>query len=629
MLEQPEQPKQLEQPERPEKPEPPIPFNASGNGAQTSDSGPQASAKEPLRPVARSAFGLFTRLHDEARRFPVVVALTACGSILTLLFVFDILEYGTLNGFFDDLRMSCFLGACTALMAQLAAERADWDDQRARILQLVGGLAMAMVSMATCWAGRATSRPDLFDLWRFGLTGASLCLVPWLLMDDDNQDTLMPKLTSAALLAAGLSLVLCVGLCICVLAAEALLFTNGGVINRLYEVALVVCGLFLAPNLLCAQLPHRRDGLRVSRAYHALVGYVIFPLCLLLLLVLYGYIGKVILTWSMPSGEMNWFGSFSLLVWAFLWMELRDVSWPPARLFVRWGWALLVPVVTVQLVGVAIRLRAYGLTELRWASLVCTSLGIYALVRSALGRGPRTVFAVMAAAALALTIAPTNVIDMANLSQTRRLHQALAEAELLGEDGLVVANPQGAKAPQDQMQRAASAWDYLRWADRGYFSDRLVEDLRERIGDQSFNGFFGLPIEQEESGSHYALFEFHTDATSIDVAGFARVYDLDAAENAHATTTVTSDSWTLRVAWDDGTELTVNLADTVDRLMSWETQAQQQGQDLHYGGELTMPAKLLRVPCDDGRVLVLTRAYMDTVDGEATEVTLSGYLLVP
>lgn len=627
MPEQPEWPKQLEQPERPEKSEQPISFNTSGN--RPSDDGPQTPANEPRRPVARSAFGLLTRLRDEAQRFPVVVALTACGSALTLLFIFDILDYGTFNGFFDDLRMSCFLGACVALTVQLAAERMDKASQRTWSLQLAGGLAMAAVSMITCWAGSATSRVELFDLWRFGLAGASLCLVPWLLMDEDNQDRLLPKLTSAALLAAGLSLVLCVGLCICVLAAEVLLFAHGGVINRLYEVALVVCGLFLAPNLLCAQLPHRRDELRVSRAYHALVGYVIFPLCLLLLLVLYGYIGKVVVTWSMPSGEMNWFGSFSLLVWAFLWMELRDVAWPPARWFVRWGWALLVPVVAVQLVGVAIRLRAYGLTELRWASLACTGLGIYALVRSALGRGPRTVFVAMAAVALALTIAPTNVIDAANFSQTHRLHQALAEAELIGEDGLVVVNPQGAEASPDQMRRAASAWDYLRWADRGYFGDRLVEDLRERMGNQSFNGFFGLPIDEGESGSHYASFVFNTDAVGLDVTGFARAYDLDTADSASSNSTVTSKDWTLHVAWDDGTELAVNLADTVAGLMSFETQAQEQGQDLHYGGELITSAKLLRVPCDGGRVLVLTRAYVDTEDGAVTEATLSGYLLVP
>ena len=585
--------------------------------------------ERPARNVSRSAFGLLTRLRDEARRFPVVVALTAVASLISVIFVFDLMSHDALSTWLNNLCMACILGTCGAVSAQLAAERRGLDERRARFLQLVGGLALVVVAMASFRIGDITSREYLATLWRFGLTGARLCMVPWLIMDDDNQSTLMPKLTSATLLTGGLILALFLGLCICIVAAEALLFGSLSALDDLYEIAAIACWIFLAPNLFCAQLPHMHERPQVSRAFHALVGYVVFPLCLLLLAVLYGYIGRVIITWTIPSGEMNWFGSFALLVWVFLWMELRDMTWPPARWFVRWGWLLLVPVVAVQLVGVFIRLRAYGLTELRVASLACTGVGIFALVWAALGRGPRMVFAVMAAVLLAVTVGPTNVVDLANLSQTRRLHRALEEVDLVGEDGLVKANPHVANASDEQVQQIASAWDYLRSTDRGYLSDRLVDDLRTREGDKNVYELFGIPhAEGSDDGyvSHYGMPEFLSDAAGVDVAGHARLYDLDAASYSGRNATVTSDNWVLRARWDDGTSLEVDLKDALADLTTY---AQANGFDLRSYDELTIPADMLRIPCADGRILALTRVRLETNDGKVTEAALEGYLLVP
>ncbi len=573
--------------------------------------------------VRKATAGLAERVRAGVLRFPAVAALALVAFLVSALDAFDV----TLPQRAFDLREACLLSLPLAVVARLACERFDRERHAAKAQAIVAPCAAAAL-LALLLVGEAVQREELLTLARYGIALAALCLVPWLLMDDENQDTLVPNLVSACTYVGLVTLVLFCGLCICTLAAEVLIFGDGGPLDPLYEVFAALCWLLLAPNLVCAMLPRPGERVRPSRAYHGVVGYAIFPLCLLLLLVLYGYIAKIAVLRSMPVGEMNWFGSFALLVWAGLWCGLRDLSWPPARWFVRWGWALLVPVVAVQLLGVSIRLHAYGLTLLRCASLACTGLGIFALVMAALNRSPRIVWLAMAAAAVALCVLPTNVIDMANLSQTMRLRQALESAGMLDEDGLVRTD-HGDVPTDEQRERIVSAWDYLRYAERCYLVDPMVEDLRRRSEGQGFEELFGFPRTDvtEDASYDWHWIQFVADGASVDVAGFSRAYDLDDAERRDGRYPLTAQGgFVLDVTWEDGTSLEVDLSELVARM--------GEGVDTGHGSpmldnEFEVGAEELRVPCDDGRVLALDRLELEIEQGEVTEATPQGLLLVP
>lgn len=601
---------------------PPLPYDDPQAPAAAPQFQPASGTTAGSR-MRRVTTGLAERVQAGVRRFPAVAALTLVAFLVSALDAFDV----ALPQRAFDLREACLLSLPVAVAARLACERFGREGRAAQAQGIAASCAV-VVCFALLTLGAAVQREELTLLMRGGIALAATCLVPWLLMDDENEDTLIPNLVSACTYVGLVTLVLLCGLCLCTFAADVLLFGDGGPLDPLYEVFAAFCGMLLSPNLTCAMLPRPGERRQPSRAYHGVVGYAIYPLCLLLLAVLYGYIAKIAVLRSMPVGEMNWFGSFALLVWAGLWCGLRDLSWPPARWFVRWGWALLVPVVAVQLLGVSIRLQAYGLTALRCASLACTGLGIFALAVAALRRSPRVVFAAMAVAAIALCVLPTNVIDLANLSQTTRLRHALAAAELLGEDGLVHADAHAAPTDEQRAQ-IASAWDYLRDADRGYLSTPLVEDLRQRAESQSFEELFGFsrvdPNVDEVYDWHWM--QLVAEGTGVDVAGFARAYDLGDAERCNGHYDLTAEEgFVLDVAWEDGTTLEVDLSELVawaQRRIGTEQEAS------HLDDSLSVAADELRVPCGDGRVLALERLDLTIKHGEISEVTPEGFLLVP
>ena len=72
----------------------------------------------------------------------------------------------------------------------------------------------------------------------------------------------------------------------------------------------------------------------------AFLFWLLLPAALLLLAILYVYLGKIVVTGSMPSGKLNWFGSVALASYVFFWLSLRGSSNRFFRLFARWGWTL-------------------------------------------------------------------------------------------------------------------------------------------------------------------------------------------------------------------------------------------------------------------------------------------------
>lgn len=607
--------------------------------AVPTDSAAPAAQAAPA-PAGARARGLVRRLGRGALRFPAVVVLLGIASLIHLLSIYGVLELWapsaggsvTVGSLAADLASACLLAITVAVAAQLACERYGCDARRSQMAQGVAACCSVAAFVLVAIAGRLLDRVMLCSLMQGGVSLACLALIPWLLMTEGNERTLVPRLAGIVVYTGALAMVLLVGLCVCILAFDVLILGGYFLSDRLYEASALLCLAFLGPNLLCSQLPRHDDGLRVPPAYHGVVGHAIFPLCLVLLSVLYAYVGEVAITRVMPSGEMNWFGSFALLVWVCLWLGLRDLDERPARWFVRWGWALLVSVVAVQLVGVFIRLRAYGLTQLRLASLVCTGLGVYALVRAALGRSPRRLFAVAAVTCLVVAVTPANVIDVANLSQTMRLRATLDEIGSIGPDGLARRDVRGVAATEEQRERITSAWEYLCAADRGYLSDPLVEDLRERSSDEGFDELFGFsPLEGAEGDERldaeptWHSYDFVAETSTLEVAGVSRVYDLDLADDNELTLLSASDGFALSLSWDDGTQLDTNLKDLVRRLME-RPPTMEPGE---YAATRTVPSSDLTMTLDDGRTLVLRSVSVGTEDGETSDVTVSGWLLVP
>jgi hypothetical protein len=161
----------------------------------------------------------------------------------------------------------------------------------------------------------------------------------------------------------------------------------------------------------------------------------------------------------MPIGTMNLYASLAILGYAFFYFMLHGTTSVMLHRFFLWGSVALIPIVSVQLFGIYIRLSAYGLTMWRYLSLICTFFGILTMIYGFLGRSMRPLYLV-AAALLGITfLTPFNIIDVPARDQQYRLVSVLSS---YGINASETGNLDSLKKNTADLKQVRSAYDYLR-----------------------------------------------------------------------------------------------------------------------------------------------------------------------
>lgn len=208
-----------------------------------------------------------------------------------------------------------------------------------------------------------------------------------------------------------------------------------------YNYILPVVGGFLVPAYWLATLPtieqYDEQDLAepdfISRAVGFLGQFILVPLLLAYVLILYAYALQIVLTGSLPQGTLGWMvlaftvtGAATVLVLHPVFMRERLI----VRLFRAWWfWLTLVPILLFTL-AVFIRVDAYGLTPQR---VLLIYGGLWAALLSLLFLIPRTadIRWIPALGGLFLLLAaagPLNVDNLSNWSQAARLSDTLSAA---------------------------------------------------------------------------------------------------------------------------------------------------------------------------------------------------------
>lgn len=513
--------------------------------------------------------------------------------------------------FADVLSFGALWGMAAALVAQLACERSGRGGRWLPWAAAAGAAALAAALWYRPVFVEGTRSEPLAVLWGmsyWGVLAAAVCLAVWLLYTAQNENALFGYLVKSVFFCGAVSLVLYLGLLLCLAAADALLFS---VSWRAYLFLSLLVWELLFPNLVFAYLPRTGDALQVPRVYAVLTGYAALPVYLVLLGVLYGYLLKILLTRHLPAGTMNWYASCALAAWVFFWLGLRMHPNALIQKFLRWGWALQCPVLIAQGICIGIRVSAYGLTAARWLSLVCIALGVVSLVLAALRKGPRSWFLIAAVTALVVTITPLNPMDVAVFSQTRRLQAVLTANGMW--DGSAV-TPAQTLSQQDR-EAIESSWNYLSFNRPIYYHSALLKQAVP-AGDADYERFarlFGFDFGEGSSAAASHYISLSAPDAGISVEGCRRIYPLSVYLALD-----TADDTVLTQSWSDGTELKAPLGDYLARIAARYTE-----------NDLTLQPEDVTCPLPDGRRLYFSHVYFEMRNGEMTSFSCDGYLLVP
>jgi len=165
--------------------------------------------------------------------------------------------------------------------------------------------------------------------------------------------------------------------------------------------------------------------------------FILLPIIAVYLVILYAYMGKILVTWSWPNGWVSGLilgfsitGIFSLLLVHPI-KDLVENVW--IRTIARWFYVVLVPLAIMMLLAVWRRASEYGITESRYIGLVVGAWLVGIALYFSLSRQKNIKFIPLTLCIIALTISfgPWGAFQTSIRSQIGRLQETLVKNDML------------------------------------------------------------------------------------------------------------------------------------------------------------------------------------------------------
>ena len=465
------------------------------------------------------------RTHELIRRFPVAVFWQVFGFFVgagVILLRPDFYANAPNSELFEHLvrlAPAVFGAWMTAVMCRLITDA--FPAKRSVLLRTASsGILFFLLTYA--WYGVENPSRQLI----VGTIGVYLALFFLTLfsLERINKAPGLPALLVAAAFSIGTSILLFLGLTVCIAAFWALIITDARawIAETAYLFAGHIAYSIWGLGAFLGTLAKPDERYEFSAAAQKVLLYLFFPVYLLLLFVLYLYVGKIISAGEMPVGTMNWYASFALLGFAFFFSTLAvQTRLPLFSRFLKWALLLFLPILAVQIYGVWLRYEAYGLTTPRYTSMICTFCGIYALTVAFLRRKPQQIYLCAAILALIFSLTPLNVVDVPLRNQEARLNQLLTEHNLL-QDGQIIKRDDTPPAVVDEI------------IDIAFYLEQDASPLAAEVFDTKFNAmrtsfyFYGEDFEELSIAGYRTLLPF--DSNNITHEGVLVVPRTDGTE---------------------------------------------------------------------------------------------------
>jgi len=399
------------------------------------------------------------------RRFPLVVGVAALKAAM----LHTLVESPSTTPdypLYIKTTLVLFLALPLFLSLHLVAERRQWN-----LGKLAAG-ALGVVALLAAYYFIISPDPIQRDYYRFGmfLVCAHLLVsfAPFVGYDEPNgfwqfNKTMLLQFLTATLYAGTLY----IGI---IIAVETVRFLFDVSYSIQIEADLfVLIGGFFHTLFFLNGFPARLDSLETQQSYSRGVKlftqYVLLPLEVAYLLILYVYTAKILIQWQLPEGGVAYLvmafsvaGIFALL----LLYPIRDSAeerW--IRIFTRWFYLALFPLIVLLGVAIFRRIGEYGVTENRYlvAALAVwlTSISLYFLISKK--DDIRWIPLSLCVASFLLAIGPWSIFAYSRQNQAERFGVLLKEHNLLDKNGKITKSD---SLPREDHERLMSGIRYFR-----------------------------------------------------------------------------------------------------------------------------------------------------------------------
>ena len=314
----------------------------------------------------------------------------------------------------------------------------------------------------------------------FGICLAITSLYFWVLYKNRPNEKLISHLLKSLFISNIFASVIYAGISICLFAMYFLIYSFTDLYKIVTISAFIIEGLFFIV-LFLSYIPGKDEEPEVPEIYRVIIHKGLFFTYLGLIVILYLYILKIIITWKMPVGRLNWFGCFALLFYVFFYLTLDESDGKFQTIFKRFGGLLMLPILAIQCYAIFIRVNAYGLTMARYISILLIIAAVSFIVSSIAKFNIRYCFVFASVLVLLATCSNLNIYDVPNRMQENRLRNALSKGGALSGDKI----DSDVDMEREYFEEARSAYIYLEYSfgkKSGFFNGLMTTKLGNKLG---------------------------------------------------------------------------------------------------------------------------------------------------
>lgn len=319
--------------------------------------------------------------------------------------------------------------------------------------------------------------------------------------------------------AISYSITLFGGLAIALLAIDNLFEIN--VNNKIYFHLWIIIVFIFNTIFFLAGIPQNIRELDNDTTYpkslKLFTQFVLLPLVTVYLLILYVYGLKILITWQLPRGWVSYLvmcfsvaGIFSLLMIHPV-KDNEENTW--MKIYARWYYRLLLPLLILLAVAIYIRVKNYGITENRYF-LIVLAVWLFATVIYFLFSKKKKILWIpvsLSMAAMLSVFGPWNAFKVSEKSQVKRLEKLLINNNILQNGKIVPAHDTILFSAEAEI---ASIIRYLdQWHDYKKIQHWFDKDLEKLFSEQdSVDKYVSKPeivLNQMGLKNNYGWIEAH------------------------------------------------------------------------------------------------------------------------
>lgn len=292
--------------------------------------------------------------------------------------------------------------------------------------------------------------------------------------------------------------------------------------SKIYYYVFLVVAVIFAPAQFLSKIPYDNydfSDAKYPKPLKILFLYIIIPLALVYMGILYAYFIKIIVTGDWPVGLVShlvlWYSVITVGIIFFIFPIVKENKL--AKNFLSLFPKVIIPIIVMMYFSIGLRINQYGVTENRYFVLV---LGLWVLgimVYFSVAKKFRNVIIPISLSIITLiaVFGPLSSFSISKWSQNKRLEKILKVNHMLEGEKIITASPNISQGDKAQVSMILDYFDNNHSLESvKYLSkDFKIEDMNKVFG-------FSFSYEENKGEEEYFYYDTHGRSSGVEIKGY-------------------------------------------------------------------------------------------------------------